>query len=152
MKKQRTSAEQPGSEASSDEQPVFDGAAQGTFCVTTHAATFIQLSDEDVKLDMLVALQVAMKEKPDAIIVCLSRVGATAEKTLLFMQMLCEEFESMERQGKAPAIKQRNSVVGVICMRFNPDVRKHDDMDPQEGIPGNASIAWLPDGGGCVLA
>ena len=63
MKKQRTSAEQRGSEDSSDEQPVFDGAAQGTFCVITHAATFIQLSDEEVKLDMPVALQVAMEGK-----------------------------------------------------------------------------------------
>ena len=79
MKKQRTSAEQPGSEErptknqgtsaeqrrsedSSDEQPVFDGAAPRTFCVTTHAATFIQLTDEDVKFDMLVAVQVAMEE------------------------------------------------------------------------------------------
>ena len=55
-KKQRTSGEQRCSEASSGEQPVFDGAAQGTFCVITHAATFVQLSDEDVKVDMLVAL------------------------------------------------------------------------------------------------
>ena len=51
------------------------------------------------------------------------------------MKMLCKELESMERQGKAPAIKQRNSVVGVICIRFNPDVRKHEDMDPEEGFP-----------------
>ena len=80
---------------------MVDGPSQGTFCVITHAATFIQLSDEDVKLDMLVALHVAMKEKPDAIIVCLSRLGVTpeatlqaAQKTLELMQMLCEELES----------------------------------------------------------
>ena len=41
----------------------------------------------------------------------------------------------MERQGNAPTIKQRNSVVGVICVRFNPDVRKHEDMDPERGFP-----------------
>ena len=80
MKKQRTSAEQPGSEErptkkqrtsaeqrcsgdSSAEQPAVDGPSQGTFCVITHAATFNQLSEEDVKMDTVVALQYAMNVK-----------------------------------------------------------------------------------------
>ena len=41
----------------------------------------------------------------------------------------------MEDRGKAPAIQQRNSVASVICIRFNPDVRKHEDMDPEDGFP-----------------
>ena len=134
-KKQRTSGEERCSEASSAEQPVVDGPTQGTFCVITHAATLRQHSETDVELDMRAALRCAMKEKPDAIIVCLPRAGATAEATFQVTQMLCKELESMERQGKAPAIKQRNSVVGVICIRFNPDVRKHEDMDLEAGFP-----------------
>ena len=51
------------------------------------------------------------------------------------MKMLCKELESMERQGKAPTIKHQNSVVGVICSSFNPDVRKHEDLDSEEGFP-----------------
>ena len=151
-KKQRTSLEQRCSEASSAEQPVVDGPTQGTFCVITHAATLRQHSDIDVHLDMRAALRCAMKEKPDAIIVCLSRVGATAEKTFLFMQMLCKVLESMERQGKAPTIKQRNSVVGVICHLLQSGCSQARGYGSRGGIPGNASIAWLPDGGGCVLA
>ena len=84
-KKQRTSAEQRGSEDSSAEQPVVDGPSQGTFCVITHAATLIQLSEEDVKMDMAVAVHSAMKEQLTAINVCLSSVGATAEATSLFI-------------------------------------------------------------------
>ena len=85
-KKQRTSAEQRGSEDSSAGQPVSDGPSQGTLCFATHAATLIQFSEEDVKMDIVVALHYAMKEKPHAIIVYLSRVGTTPEATLLFMQ------------------------------------------------------------------
>ena len=120
-KKQRTSAEQRCSETSSAEQPVVDGPSQGTFCVITHAATLIQLSEEDVKMDMVVALHNAMKENPDAIIVCLSRLGVipeatlqAAQKTFEFIQKVCEELERMQREGKAPAIRQRHSVAGVI--------------------------------------
>ena len=135
MKKQRTSAEQRCSEASSAEQPVVDGPTQGTFCVITHADMISEHNLADVKVDMLGALRVAMKESPDAIIVCLARLGATAEVTFLLMKLLCAELESMERQDEAPAIKQRNSVDGVICICFNPDVRKHADMDPHNGVP-----------------
>ena len=77
-KKFRTSVEQLGGEDSSVEQLVPDGPLQGTVCFITHHR---DTSRTDMKVDMFLALHAAMKQNPDAIIVCSARVGATAALT-----------------------------------------------------------------------
>ena len=91
----------------------------------------IILKRPDQKINLLVAMQTALRQDPDIIVVCLPKEGATQQRTYEMMQFLSEDLPQHK--------KARLTDGGVSLFFTQPEFA--DEIYPEGWLQ-----AWIKDG------